>query len=336
MIAWGVDIRESESQWGLVPSRVSSRPPVRTKPHPVTAFFVVLCCAIARPASAQVVLLVEGGSSIYQQAAKGFQEGFAAADQVEEIYIDGGGRELKANFGSLRRRRPRLVVAIGTQAARAAKENLPDIPILYCLALRPVQNELVGANIGGVTLDVALSQQFESIQKFLPRIHRIGVVYDEQTSGPLVGQAERYLNPGVRLVARSAHTPEEAHRQIEDLLGSALSRGDAFWLIWDAVVTNPANFKFLVELSLKYKVPLIAPARPFVEAGALMSVGADYSKAGQQTGRIAQQVLRREARPEDFEAVPAAHSIVTINGEVARRLGIDFPPHLRSEVLVPP
>ena len=74
----------------------------------------------------------------------------------------------------------------------------------------------------------------------------------------------------------------------------------------------------------------------FVEAGALMSVGADYSKAGQQAGRIAQQVLKREARPEDFAAVPAASSIVTINAEVARRLGIEFPRHLRREVLLPP
>ena len=332
----GVQARLYESRHEFRFDGVNSPQQARKKLCGVIVSVVLLCCTIAPAATAQVVLLVERGPSIYQQAAQGFQQGFAGADLVEQIDIGGGGRDLEATFGSLRTKRPRLVVAIGTQAARAAKEHLPDTPLLYCLALHPVQNDLVGAHIGGIAFDIRLSQQIESIQEALPKIRRIGVVFDEQTSGPLVRQAERYLNPGVRLVTRSAQTPEEAYRQIEDLLGKVLGHDDAFWLIWDPVVTNPANFRFLVELSLRYKVPLIAPATPFVEAGALMSVGADYSKAGQQAGRIAQQVLKREARPEDFVAVPAAGPIVTINAEVARRLGIEFPRHLRREVLLPP
>jgi putative ABC transport system substrate-binding protein len=283
-----------------------------------------------------VVLLVERGPAIYQQAAQGFLQGFAGTGEVEQISIDAGSHDLKATFGSLHRKQPRLVVAIGTQAARAAKEHLPDTPLLYCLALRPIQNNLVGAHIGGIALDIQLSQELETIQETLPRMRRLGMVYDERTSGPLVRQAERYLNHGVQLVARSAQTPAEAHRQIEDLLGTVLGRDDAFWLIWDSVVVNSPNFRLLVELSLRYKVPLIAPATPFVEAGALMSVGADYAKVGQQAGSIAQQIFKGEARPEDFVAVPAAGPIITINAEVARRIGIQFPPNLRREVLLPP
>jgi putative tryptophan/tyrosine transport system substrate-binding protein len=308
----------------------------RTKLCGLLLSIALLCCTVTPAAAADVVLLVERGPSIYQQAAQGFQLGFSSPEQVEQVYIDGGGRDLEATFGLLRGRPPRLVVAIGTRAARAAKEHLPDTPLLYCLALHPVQNELVGAHIGGIAFDIRLSQELESIQQALPKMRRLGVVFDDQTSGPLVREAARYLKPGVRLVTRSARTPEEAYRQIEDLLGKVLSREDAFWLIWDPVVTNPANFRFLVDLSLKYKVPLIAPATPFVEAGALMSVGADYMKAGEQAGRIARQVLKRAARPEDFVAVPAAGPMVTINAEVAKRLGIQFPAQLRREVLLPP
>jgi putative tryptophan/tyrosine transport system substrate-binding protein len=296
------------------------------------AALLVFCCAAGPSAWAEVVLLVEGQASIYQQAAQGFQQGFASADQFEQIYLEKEGRVMQARLDKLLKSSPRLVVAIGTQAAQWAKQRFPNVPILYCLVLHPVQNKLIGANIGGFTLDIELSQQFENIQKALPQVRRIGVVYDELTSGNVVRQAPQYLRPNVHLVARDARNPQEAARMIEELLGTV----DAFWLLWDPVVANPANFQLLVEHSLKYKVALIAPARPFVEAGALMSVGADYLKAGLQTGRIAQQVLRSEIRPEDIMVLHPSDLVVTINTEVARRLGIQFPRDLRAEFLATP
>jgi putative ABC transport system substrate-binding protein len=282
-----------------------------------------------------VAVLVESRASIYQQAAQGFEQGFAGTDQVERLYLNGDNRALEASFNSLRRNPPRLVVAVGTQAAQTARERLPNIPIIYCLALRPDQNQLVGPNIGGIAMDVELSQQFERIQQVLPNLRRIGVVYNELTSGSIVREVRQYLKADVQLVARPVSTPLQAARAIEDLMSSVLSNQDAFWLLWDSVTTNTANFRRLVELSLTYKVPLIAPARPFVEAGALISVGADYEQAGQQAAMMAQQVLRSEARPGDFMAVPPAASVITVNGEVARRLEIEFPPGLRLDVLAP-
>jgi ABC-type uncharacterized transport system substrate-binding protein len=298
-----------------------------------TALLVLLCCAMAPAASARVTLLVERGPSIYQQAALGFRQAFADTDQVEQIFIDADGRPVGGSLESLRANPPRLVVAIGTQAARTARERLPSIPILYCLALNPIQNHLVGANIGGIALDIELTQQLESIEKALPKLRHLGVVYDELTSGPLVRQLRQHLGTNIQLVARDVRTPQEAARAIEELLGNVLSGEDAFWMLWDSVSANPANFRLLVELGLRYKVPVIAPARPFVEAGALISVGADYEQAGRQVATMAKQVLRREARPEDFGGVPPSESVVTINGEVARRLGIEFPPDLRADVL---
>jgi ABC-type uncharacterized transport system substrate-binding protein len=281
-----------------------------------------------RPSSAwaRVALVVES-----QQAALGFQQSFADTDEVEKIYLEGNRLP-----DILRKERPRLVVAIGTQAAKAAKERFPDLPILYCLVLRPVENRLIGTNIGGIALEVELPQQVENIQKVLPKLRRIGVIYDELTSGQAVTQARQYLSPHVQVVARNVRTAREAAQQIRDLFGNVLNSQDAFWLLWDPVIANPANFKLLVNLSLEYKVPVIAPARPFVEAGALISVGADYVKAGQQTARIAQQLLKNEAKPEDFRAEPPQELVVTINGEVARKLGIRFPPDLRAEILTAP
>ena len=290
---------------------------------------------MAPTASAQVLLLVERGASTYQQAAQGFERAFGNASEIEQIEIDDSGRGPGQIPEKIIRTPPRLVIAIGTRAARTASERLANVPILYCLALRPIQNKLVGENIGGIVLDVELSQQFENIRTLLPGLRRIGVVYDEMTSGSLVRQVRPYLGPNVQLVARSARTPQEAEREIQDLLSNVLGPGDAFWLLWDSVTANPANFGLLVNLSLKNKVPIIAPARPFVEAGALVSAGANYEQTGRQVAQMAQRVLAGQARPSDFAAVAPTELTVTINGEVARQLGVTIPADLRADILAP-
>jgi putative ABC transport system substrate-binding protein len=299
------------------------------------ALLIAFYLAMASTASAQVALLVERGASTYRQAAQEFQRAFVNANEIEQIEIDENGRGPGQALEQLIRTPPRLVVAIGTRAARTASERLSSLPILYCLALRPVENKLVGENIGGIVLDVELSRQFENIRKLLPGLRRIGVVYDEMTSGSLVRQVRPYLGSNVQLVLRSARTPQEAEREIQYLLNNVLGPGDAFWLLWDSVTANPANFGLLVNLSLKNKVPIIAPARPFVEAGALVSAGANYEQAGRQAAQMARQILAGQAKPGDFAAVAPAEVTVTINGAVARQLGLTIPADLRADILAP-
>jgi ABC-type uncharacterized transport system substrate-binding protein len=295
----------------------------------------ILYCSAGTPVSAQVALLVERGASTYQQAAQGFKNAFTGHADLTQVEIDESGRLSIELIEQWRRNPPRLVIAIGTRSARAVSEQFPNLQILYCLALRPLENQLVGINIGGIVLDVELPQQFENVRKLLPNLRRIGVVYDELTSGPGVRRARQYLGSGIQVIPRNARTPQEAEREIRDLFSNVLGPGDAFWLLWDPVTANPANFRTLVELSLKNKVPLIVPARPFVEAGALISVGANYEDAGRQLAQMAQQVSAGQARPGDFLAMAPSMLTVTVNGEVARRLGISIPRDLRADILAP-
>lgn len=293
---------------------------------------VAALCGGESPApAAEVTVLVERSASMYQQAALGFERGFGTSNQLRVIRLNGETRERDRALAELRQKRPNLVVVIGTDIARAARQQLRDVPILYCLALSPRQNGLVGDNIGGVALDVDLSRQFLGIQQALPDVKRIGVIYNEPTSGELIKQTRKYLKEGVRLAPQPVSTPQEAARAIEDFQGKV----DAFWLLWDPVIMNPTNFKLLKEFCLRNKIALIAPETPFVEAGALISVGANHLKAGQQTGEMAHLVLQGKARVQEFVAVAPEESVLTINGRVAQRIGYSIPPHLRAEILLP-
>jgi putative ABC transport system substrate-binding protein len=293
---------------------------------------LVLCGSLAIGASAQVTVLVERGASPYRQTAQGFKESFSDAIDPEEIEIDETGQLSRDLVEQLRANPPQLVVTIGTRAARTAAERLPNLPILYCLPLRPREAQLTGANIGGMVLDIPLQRQMEGIRKLLPNLRRLGVVYDELTSGSQLKQARQ---AGLELIPRNARTPQEAERQIRDLFTNVLGPGDAFLLLWDPVAANPATFRILVELSLKNKVALIVPARPFVEAGALVSVGANYEQVGRQLAQMAHEILAGNTRAGKFQAVAPPDVTITINGEVARQLNIPIPADFRADILGP-
>jgi putative ABC transport system substrate-binding protein len=296
----------------------------------VLRIFVILLALVSASASGKVLLVVEDSASIYDRAAQGFLVGFASTDPIQTVTVSSDGTVRQPRIVAAQSSKTRLIVAIGTKAAVAARAKYPNVPLLYCLALDPVRHSLTGANVGGLALDVDVKQQMAGIQRALPAVTRIGVIYDEPVSGRIVREARQYLNPGVKLIARDVKNPTQAAQAIEALEGHV----DAFWLLWDPVIANKPNFQRLVEFSLRNKVALISLATPFVEAGALMSITADYFETGKRAGVLAREILDGKVRIGDITGQPAG-PVVTLNSEVARRLGIELPRDFRAEVLEP-
>lgn len=281
--------------------------------------------------SPRVLLLVENSASIYRRAALGFEEGFGKSDRLDERFVDPESKELTSLLAGLSGDRPQLIVAIGTNTARAAHLKLSGYPILYCLAFDPLHNALTGKNIGGFSFQIELSRQITEMQRALPLAKRIGVIYDEPVSGQTVRKAREYLRPGVKLIMRDAQNARKAGETIDTLAGSI----DAFWLLWDPVIANPANFRHLVDFCFRNRIALVSPATPFVEAGALMSISPDYFATGRKTGLIARDFLNGKVRLGDMPGEPPVGPLLTVNGEVARRLGIVIPSNLDAEILSP-
>lgn len=289
--------------------------------HRIIPALAIACASAAgQVTETPVLLLMESLAAPYQQAAQGFEQAYPAGG-FTRVQLDPDPKIRDARLAGLTS--PRLLVVIGTEAARAARRRWPTIPLVYCLVLHPLQNALTGPATGGVSMTVDPVDQVGILLKLLPGLQRIGVVYDEALA------AAPPLRSFPRLVRRQVRTPREAARALQELVPQV----DAFWMLLDPVVANPANFRLLTDLSLRHRVPILAPAAPFVEAGALVSVGPDYHRSGRRAAEIAQLVMGGR-RAGDFSE-PAPAYIVTINGRVARQLGIAIPRDLRANILSP-
>ncbi len=292
------------------------------------------------PAEPLVVLLVSPGPEAYQQAEQGVREALVAAipaSRLVSIVLEGpdGPREAKRLIGG----GPSVVVAIGSRAARVARENASDVPLVYSMVLDPgsiglpAPGETPPGSVTGVAMDVTPDRQFELLHEMIPALRRIGVLYDPAVSGQAVRRAVAAARArGLTLVAQAVRSEGEV------LSGAALlaPEVDALWAIADPTVLTVPNSRALILFSLRARKPLFAISEGFVRTGALAALSADPEEVGRRAGELALRVLQgtpaREIKPE----FPPRLSLF-VNRASAERLGVSLPERVvaRAQAVYP-
>jgi putative tryptophan/tyrosine transport system substrate-binding protein len=82
-----------------------------------------------------------------------------------------------------------------------------------------------------------------------------------------------------------------------------------------------------VELALKHRIPAIYHLRHFVDAGGLMSYGAEYSEMFQQSAALVDKILKG-AKPADLPVEQPWRYALVINLKTAKALRLTIPPAL--------
>ena len=102
-------------------------------------------------------------------------------------------------------------------------------------------------------------------------------------------------------------------------------RAEALYVVGESLINT--NRVRINTLSLRARLPTMDPARELVEAGGLMSYGANFPDLNRRAANFVNKILRG-AKPADLPVEQPTKFDLVINLTTAKALGLNVPPTL--------
>ncbi|MES4785652.1 MAG: hypothetical protein C4294_07335, partial [Nitrospiraceae bacterium] len=240
---------------------------------------------------AEIAILKSSDIAAYNQAVAGLRAELPGSVAVTEYDMQGDVTRGRKLARKIRASDASLVVAIGLKAALVAKLEVVDVLLMYCMVLDPEKYDLRGPNITGIGLQIPIERQFSAMRSVLPKLKRIGVIYDPEKTGPLVEEARRWAKGlNLELVERRIRSEKE----LPDTLRALIAHIDALWLVPDSTVLTEDSLRFVLATGLDHNVPVIGFSSEFVRSGALIGLSVNPEDIGRQAGILVKKMLNGE------------------------------------------
>lgn len=279
-----------------------------------------LSCLAAPPVQATTVVIISSEHSpAYAQVAEVLlreleREGWSRHDTLQLT---------AAEFAGAGVLRPKLFLALGTQAASVLAQGAPQAPVLCALLPRSSFERVLRSSgrkasnqFSALYLDQPLGRQLELIQLALPEARRIGVLWGTDSKAQALTLRALAHGRGLTLQEESVEPAELLFPALKAVLADA----DVLLALADPQVFNSSSLQNILLTSFRAKVPLVAFSPAYVQAGALLALHVTPGQIGQQAAAMATAVLQGKALPttplysQDFS--------VAVNEHVARSLGL--------------
>jgi len=268
-----------------------------------------------------VAILLSGKQPAYQEVATGFME---TARELRFFPFELSGTEESRGKVTKTLRSgsaPAAIFAVGSQAAELARKEFPDVPLVFSMILNP--EPYLGQNTTGIAMKIHPRDQLQAFQKILPRIRKIGVVYDPGQNRSTIAEAQVAARElGLTLLEKRVSHPREIANALKDLMYLV----DALWMIPDQTVVSKESFQYFLETSIERKIPLFAFSSILVKGGALLALSPNYEDMGRQAGILAQKILAGKSPQSLPPLSPEGHLVLNLH--TAQALDLRIPPEI--------
>lgn len=224
-----------------------------------------------------------------------------------------------------------VIVAPNNKVIRAAKEATKTIPIVMISSLDPVAAGYVesfarpGGNITGLTTvsrDLS-AKRVELLKELLPKMSRVGVLWDAQGPGPVIAfkeytKAAQAFRLALRSLKVRGPTPDlpRAFQVVEK------ARLDALIVVANPLMAQHAKEVF--DLAVKYRLPSMSEVGRFARAGGLMSYGPSLVDLYRRSAEYVVEILKG-AKPVNLAVKLPSKFEMFINLKTARQIGVTIP-----------
>jgi len=251
---------------------------------------------------------------------------------IEYRWAEGRNEHLADMAAELVRRKVDVIVTSATPPTSAAKQATSIIPIVFAAVGDPVGAGLVeslarpGGNATGLSLQQtdAVGKRLELLREAIPALRRLAIMAN---GGNASARLElREAEATARALGIESIVSDVRHREdIAPAFDALRGRVDALYVCNDPLVTT--NRVRIVTLALGSRLPSGYGFREYVEAGGLMSYGANFLDLYRRTAELVDKVLRG-TRPADLPVEQPTKFDLIINQVTAKALGIEVPPTL--------
>ena len=275
-----------------------------------------------------------GGASRFRDAfATGLRElGYIEGQtiRVDYRYAEGSTTRLAAHASELVQTRVDVIVAQSTQAVDVARRATSTIPIVFTVTFDPVESGFVdslarpGRNLTGLSPlnPVVTAKRVELAREMLPQLARLAVLRNPTNSGSTF--ALRETERAADLLGLRLHVLDvSATDQMETAFRTATrEHAGALMVLSDSLFFR--EHRRIVELANRYRLPQIFDTKDFVEAGGLMSYGADLEDLYRRAATYVDKILKG-ASPATLPVEQATKFELLVNLKTARQLGLTIP-----------
>lgn len=283
-----------------------------------------------------VVQLVEHPA--LDAAYKGFVDGLKEAGYVDgqNITLDyqnaqGEQPNCQTIAGKLVNDKSDLILAIATPAAQAVANTTKDIPILVTAVTDPADAKLVasnaapGGNVSGTSDLTPVEEQMKLLKQLVPTAKKVAMLYcsSESNSKFQVDIAKKSAATlGLETVDATVSNSNEIQQVVQSLVGKV----DAIYAPTDNMIA--AGMATVSMVAQPAKIPVIVGESGMVSKGGLATYGINYYDLGLLTAKQAVKILKDGAKPATMPIEYSKNCDLTLNKDVAAKLGITIPQEL--------
>lgn len=265
------------------------------------------------------------------------EEGFIVGENLtvleENAQSDSGlAAQITANFVG---QKVDLICAIATPIAQSAYSTgrRNNIPVIYTAVTDPVAAELANADgspvgeVTGTSDKLPVEQQLQMIRDILPDAKKIGIMYttnEVNSASTLAEYKEKAPEYGFEIVESGVSSTAD----IPLATDSILEKVDCLNNLTDNNVVS--SLPLILSKANKKNIPVFGSEIEQVKNGCIAAMGLDYVDLGKQTGHMAAQVLKGEAKASEINYEIIEEAAFYGNTKAAEDLGITLPETLTS------
>jgi len=221
-----------------------------------------------------------------------------------------------------------VILATNNVVIRAAKGSTKTTPVVMITSVDPVAAGYIenfahpGGNITGLAwLARDLSaKRVELLRELLPKISRVGILWDADAPGPKVAfkeyaAAARAFNIDLKSLEIRGANPDF----VGAFQAARNARIEGLIVVGSPIMSQ--YMKMICDLAIKQGLPSMTEEDRYVEAGALISYGANLADLYKRAAEYVVDILKG-GRPADLPVKLASKFDIFVNLKTSKQLGL--------------